>query len=166
MADASRIVYNHDVAGLHRRMNRFIGEMATCASTNLAEMSVYDQERLTSYLTAVRTYTNWVVAQPQLDLPETSPKVYALEPDPVISLVENEAIVDIIRMMELARDETVNGQSARMASGLLRFDVTRLGAVIQKIETFLTTYVSVVTPLDLPESSPGRPVTAPGKTGV
>ena len=165
-ADASRVVYNHDVAGLHRRMNRFIGEMAACASTNLSQMSEYDQERLTTYLNAIRTYTNWVVAQPQLDLPETSPRVYALEPDAVIPLVENEAIVDIIRMMELARDETVNGQSARMSSGLIRFDVLRLGAVINKVEAFLTTYVSIVTPLDLPESSPSRPVTAPGKTGV
>jgi hypothetical protein len=40
--------------------------MAACASTNLSQMSEYDQERLTSYLNAVRTYTNWVVAQPQL----------------------------------------------------------------------------------------------------
>ena len=167
MADPIKnIVYNHDVAGLHRRMNRFIGEMAACASTNLSQMSEYDQTRLRTYLEAVRTYVNWVIGQPQLDLPETSPRQYMLEANPVVPLVENEAIIDIIRMMELARDEVTDGQSARMSSGLISFDVSRVGAVVNKIEAFLDTYVSVITPLDLPESSPARAVTAPGRTGV
>jgi hypothetical protein len=99
-------------------------------------------------------------------LPETSPRAYTLEADPVVPLVENEALVDIIRMMELARDETTNGQSARMAAGLIKFDVSRIAAVIDKIDAFLSTYVAIVTPLDLPESSPARPVTSPGRTGV
>lgn len=167
MADPIKnIVYNHDVAGLHRRMNRFIGEMAASASTNLSQMSEYDQNRLRTYLGAVRTYVNWVISQPQLDLPETSPRKYELEANPVVPLVENEAIIDIIRMMELARDEVTDGQSARMSSGLISFDVQRVGSVINKIEAFLDSYVAIITPLDLPESSPTRPVTAAGKTGV
>jgi hypothetical protein len=160
------LVYNHDVAGLHRRMNRFIGEMAACASTNLSQLSDFDRTRLQTYLDAVRTYVAWVVAQPQLDLPETSPRSYPLEPDAVIPVVENEALIDIMNLLQLARDETVNGQSARMPAGLIKFDVSRLSAVIDKVDAFLTQYVAIVTPLDLPETSPQRAITAPGRTGV
>jgi hypothetical protein len=159
-------VYNHDVAGLHRRMNRFIGEMAACASTNLSQLSEFDRTRLSTYLAAIRAYVAWVIAQPQLDLPETSPRAYPLEADPVIPVVENEAIIDIMNLLTLARDETVNGQSARMPAGLLSFDVSRIIAVINKVDAFLSEYVAIVTPLDLPETSPLRNVTAPGRTGV
>lgn len=166
MAGEKRIVYNSDVAGLHRRINRFIVEMAKSASNQSSLMSEFDQNRLSSYLSAIRSYVGWIVAQPQLDLPETSPKEYALDADPEVPVVENEAIVDILRMLEVAREEMVNGQSARMPCGLIKFDVARLDAIISKLESFLQNYVSVVTPLDLPESSPSRPIQSKGATGV
>lgn len=166
MAEVKNVVYNMDVVGLHRRMNRFIGEMAASASTNLSQLSAFDSTRLQTYLSAIRTYVAWVIAEPQLDLPETSPRAYPLEPDPVIPTVENEALIDIINMLQLSRDEIVNGQSARNAAGLIKFDVIRLTAVIDKVDSFLTKYVNVITPLDLPETSPLREMTAPGRTGV
>ena len=159
-------VYNHDVAGVHRRINRFIEELMKSASSAGSQVTSHDQTRLDSYLNAIVTYLDWVVAQPLLDLPETHPRQWDLDTDPSVQDVENESIRDVIAMMELARDETVNGQSARMASGLIPFDENRIRAVVAKAGMFLTDYIQVTTPLDLPESSPMRSMTQPGRTGV
>lgn len=159
-------VYNHDVAGLHRRINRFIVECAKGVSNSVSQFTDYDQERLLSYLGAIRAYVNWVVSQPLLDLPETSPREYPLDGNPVWDVVENEAVVDVLRMLELVRDEIVNGQSARLSSSLVKFDVSRINAIVDKIEAFIRDYVATITPLDLPESSPMRAIATTGKTGV
>ena len=129
-------------------------------------MNAFDQVRLASYIGAIKAYVAWIVSQPQLDLPETSPRVYALDENPSYELVENEAVVDVVRMLELVRDEVVNSQSARQSSGLIGFDEKRLLAVINKVEAFLNTYIKEVTPLDLPESSPMRSAATGGKTGI
>lgn len=166
MATNQYMVYNPDVAGLQRRINRFIIEMSKAASNQFSMMNDFDQTRLQTYLNAIRAYVAWVTSQPQLDLPETSPKTYVLDADPTYELVENESIIDILRMLEIARTEIVNGQSARMPSGFISFDVTRVLSVVDKIENFLNDYVKVITPLDLPESSPSRASSGPGNTGV
>jgi hypothetical protein len=106
------------------------------------------------------------MAQPQLDLPETAPRAYALDPDPTVAIIENEALRDVLTMMEVARDELVASQSARMPVGLLSFDSRRAMAVVDKVEAFLNSYIREVQPLDLPESSPSRPMAPTGKTGV
>lgn len=158
--------YNHDVAGFWRRINRFITELDKSVSSTGSQMNEYDQERLLTYLTAIRTYHAWVVAQPQLDLPETHPRVIQLEPPESTGIAENESVRDVITLLEIARDELVNGQSGRVGSGITPFDSNRLIAVIDKAENFLTDYIQQVTPLDLPESSPMRAITEPGKGGV
>ena len=160
------ITFNHDVAGIHRRINRFIVELMRSASSSGSQVSEHDQVRVQSYLTAINTYVQWVVGNPLLDLPETHPRQIDLDENPMIDEVENESMRDLITLMEIARDETVNGQSSRLASTLVPFDERRLTAVVQKAEQFLTMYVQTTTPLDLPESSPMRDMTAPGRTGV
>src|SRR5512139_1355469 len=112
MAEATRFVYNHDVAGMHARLNRFLVEVSLSASNGASQVNSYDQTRLDTYINAIRTYMAWVTAQPQLDLPETHPRKYELDPDPVIPEIENESLRDILRMFVLAREELVNGQSA------------------------------------------------------
>lgn len=158
--------YNHDVAGLQRRLNRFIIEMIKSVSNSGSLMNDYDKARLSSYLVAIRAYVGWIVSQPQLDLPETSPRVFILDANPSWELLENEAIIDVIRMLEIARDEVVNSQSSRNSSGLNKFDEGRILAIVTKVEEFLSKYIDVITPLDLPESSPMRTVSGPGQTGV
>lgn len=158
--------YNHDVAGLQRRINRFIFEMIKSVSNAGSLMNDFDQTRLASYLAAIKSYVAFIVAQPQLDLPETSPRIIKLDANPTWDLLENEAIIDVIRMLEIARDEVVNSQSSRNSSGLNKFDEARILSVVTKIETFLNNYIKVITPLDLPESSPMRAVTGPGLGGV
>jgi hypothetical protein len=159
-------VYNQDIRGLASRINRFITELMLSASANLANVSEFDALRLESYIRAIRTYHDWIMAQPQLDLPETAPRAYALDPDPTVAIIENEALRDVLTMMEVARDELVASQSARMPVGLLSFDSRRAMAVVDKVEAFLNSYIREVQPLDLPESSPSRPMAPTGKTGV
>ena len=159
-------VYNQDVRGLASRINRFITELMLSASANLANVSEFDASRLESYIRAIRTYHDWIMAQPQLDLPETAPRSYQLDADPTVPLIENEAIRDTIVMLEVARDELINSQSARMPVGLLSFDSRRVSAVVDKVEAFLNSYIREVQPLDLPESSPQRSMAPAGKTGV
>lgn len=165
MAEQS-IVYNHDVAGLQRRINRFILEFARSQSSPWSEVQAHDFERAKSYLAALRRYKDWVVSQPQLDLPETHPREYVLETNPETPQIENESVRDLIVLFELLRDELTNGQSARVGSGLISFDARRFDAVVEKAERFLDEYVEVVTPIDLPETSPMRAITPAGSGGV
>ena len=160
------MVYNQDVRGLASRINRFITEVALCASSNLANMSEFDQTRLEAYIAAMRAYQGWIVAQPHLDLPETAPRQYALDADAEVPTVDNEAVRDVLVMLQVARDELISSQSARMPTGLLPFDADRVTRVVDKVEAFLNQYIRVVQPLDLPESSPARAMTPTGKTGV
>lgn len=167
VTSAGPLTYNHDVAGLYRRINRFIFEILKSVSSAGSQVNTFDQTRLQSYIGAIRAYQAWVMAQPQLDLPETHPRVIQLEPAPVVPAeVENESVRDVVYMLELARDELVNGQTSRNPSGMVSFDAARLTAVIDKVEQLLISYVQVVTPLDLPESSPSRVLSSAGLLGV
>lgn len=166
MATASQIVYNHDIVGVWDRLNRFIEETQKAVSANVSLTNEFDIARLTTYLDAVDRYLAWIVAQPQLDLPETSPREYALEPGPEPIPVENEDMDDLLRLLRLARDEVVNSQSARFGSGLMPPDQKRLTATIAKARAFLKDYIVPTQPLDLPESSPAKLMSGSGKTGV
>lgn len=166
MAEVRKFVYNHDVCGLQRRINRFITETMNAASNGVSQVSGADQTRISSYLSAIRAYVEWIVAQPELDLPETSPTQWPLDVDPVVPEVENESLIDLVNMFVLAREEIINGQSGRLAAGLIKFDHDRLLAIVTKAESFISDYIAKVTPLDLPESSPMRAEQGQGKTGV
>lgn len=158
--------YNHDVAGIHRRCNRFLIEIIKSVSSGVSQMNEFDIERLKTYTGALKTYHAWVVGQPHLDLPETHPRMYVMEPNPDIPDVENESIGDLMHMIMIARDEMMNCQSSRLGSGFIAFDSKRFLAVVAKIEAFVEAYVEIATPLDLPESSPSEELTGPGLGGV
>lgn len=166
MATSAPITYNHDVAGLYRRVNRFILEMLKSVSGGGSQTNQFDQGRLQSYIDAIRAYKNWVENQPQLDLPETHPRAIALEESPATDKLENESVRDVIYLLELARDELVNSQSSRNGAGFMSFDGNRFAAVVDKTEQLLQTYIATITPLDLPESTPMRDITEHGHTGV
>lgn len=163
---AAVIVNNHDIAGLQARINRFLEELHKSISSGVSQVNSFDQARVASYLEAIDTYHAWVIGQPQLDLPETSPRPIELESNPVITDVENESVNDMVRILGIARDEIVNSQSARLGAGLIPFDSVRLTAVIAKVRAFLINYVATTTPLDLPESSPQSAESGPGRKGI
>ncbi len=159
-------VNNQDIAGLHARLNRFLREVYKSASSSLAAITTPDMTRFKSYLNAVTVYQTWVVGQPELDLPETHPRVYTLESDPTITDVNNEAVNDFLRMLENTRGELVNAASARRAAGLSQADSQRLTNNITKATSFLVDYVEPITPLDLPETSPAAVSSGAGTTGI
>src|SRR4030042_5869258 len=86
---------NHDVLGIYTRMNRFIEEVQLSVSSATSQMNEFDQTRLQSYINSVNGYLDYVVGQPQLDLPETSPREYKFEPIPEEKDTESEEVNDI-----------------------------------------------------------------------
>lgn len=167
MADTTGTqIYNHDIVGLVSRIQRFMEELAKSSSSGVSLMNSFDQTRLASYLSAITTYQAWVMANPQVDFPETNRMLWDVKPLVGVLSVENESIQDLLRMLHLCCVELLNCQSARVPSGLISFDAARLTSYITKASNFLTSYIQKADPLDLPESSPEVPMTAAGKTGV
>lgn len=160
------IIYNTDVKGIYSRINRFIFEVMHQVSSNVSEVNQFDYARIQSYLDAIRTYAQHVQSDPELDLPETSPRTYTLEDPPVVPKIENESLADVIRLLELMRDELINSQSARRPAKLVSFDYVRLLLILDKCDRFMSDYISTITPLDLPESSPKAAMTPEGRKGV
>jgi hypothetical protein len=158
--------YNTDVFSLVRRVNRFIVEVTKSQSSGISQTMPYDLTRVLSYTTSIRSFVAWMVAQPLLDLPETGPSEMTLPDSPVIPQMENESAYDICIMFEIMRDELANSQSSRMSTNLIKYDHDRLLAIVQKMENFVTTYINIAEPLDLPESSPMQLVTGKGLQGV
>ncbi len=159
-------VYNSDVVGLYDRINRFIEEAQKSVSADVSLTNAFDIVRLNTYLDSIDRYHAWVIAQPLLDLPETSPRLYALATPMAAQQVENDDLDDILRILRLSRDEMTNSQSARLPSGLIAPDSIRLTAIIQKARNFIKDYIVPTQPLDLPESSPRNLETGPGKGGI
>lgn len=171
MADTAKEkvqTYNHDVAGLCTRIHRFMVEVKKCVSSSNALVNQFDQERLGTYLAAVRGYRDWVVGQVQLDLPETHPRLLEVKlmPDDDVEDIENESLRDVARMFKLAILELASSGSSRQASGLIIFDEKRLTAIVEKVQALLDGYIKAVDPLDLPESSPAYAMSGSGKTGI
>lgn len=160
--------YNHDVAGICTRIHRFVVETKKSVSAGMAQVNEFDQARLAQYLDAIDGYTDWVVGQPQLDLPETHPRKLevTLMPDDEVEDIENESLRDVARLWKLAILEMASSQSSRAGSGLVKYDEARLRAIVQKTRALLETYIKTIDPLDLPESSPAYPMSGSGKTGV
>lgn len=167
-AEPTLETYNHDVAGVMHRIKRFQYELYKSVSSGGAFVNSFDQARWAVYLDAVDTYLNHVMAQPQLDLPESHPRkiMLSLVPDEEIMAVENESIRDVLYLLQLMMVEACNSQSSRMGAGLLPFDNNRVRALNEKARRLLIDYVAQVQPLDLPESSPSRALSGSGKSGV
>ena len=159
-------VLNHDIVGINARLNRSIVETHKAVSSGVTDYSEHDVQRILSYLRDVDTYHDWVIKQPQLDLPESHPRIYELPADPPVSIVENDAANDIINLLELCRTEVTNSQSARKPSGLISFDSGRLRANVDKTRKLVTDYIDKVQPLDNPESAPRSPRSGSGLPGI
>ena len=158
--------YNLDVVYLNDKMCRYGGEVILAVSANLAHMNSFDMARTMKYLDDIDSAIAYVLAQPQLDMPETHPRERALQPMPVVPNMENDELDHTVRLLEAARLEIINSQSGRMAAGLLPFDAARVTALVAKNRAWLTAFVSARSPMDLPETSPQQLITGPGVGGV
>jgi hypothetical protein len=160
--------YNHDCAGVLRRVHRFTYELYKSVSASGAFVNEFDKKRWNDYLDAIDKYLDHVVSQPQIDAPESHPREIIVEllPDETINSVENESIIDGMYYLKLACIEVAHSQSSRMAAGLLPFDEARCRALVSKARNLLQQYVEAVQPLDLPESSPARVISGSGLGGI
>lgn len=165
MARAAATTFNIDVHSIVRRYNRILFEVAKAQSSGVSFTNPFDVQRLQSYISSMRNFQSWIVTQPLLDCPETGPTEMDLPENPKMPMLENESMMDVINLIEIARDEVSNSQSARMPTNLLVFDHARQESYLSKIEQLLA-YVASSEPLDLPESSPMMDVTGPGRMGV
>lgn len=166
MADADLKIFNQDVVFLTEHVNRYIDELTHSQSSPVNGMIDADKARLRSYIAALRHARAWIQSQPMLDLPETHPRPFVLEPFPAVPEIENDALAQCVRILEALRTEMVNSQSARMSSRLQPFDDGRFTMLVDRLESFLNEYIERAEPLDLPESSPQEAMPAPGKGGV
>lgn len=160
------IVHNMDIVGLNNRINRYIEEMYKSNSSSVNNVSDADKNRMVEYIDALDGLHDWIIAQPQVDLPDTTPKDYAIKKGIDIVEVENEPINDMIRMFLVMRDELGNSQSARIGSGLIKQDSKRLTDMTERCRKFYIEYILKYTPLDYPESSPQEPTSGHGRKGV
>lgn len=161
-------VMNQDVAGLAERTDEVIYEVAKSQSANLTDLRPFDRTRINEYIEMLKRYAAWVVAAPDVDLPETHPRAYSIKfiSEGVDMDIENKALRDLIRMFQAIITELTNSQSARAASGLTVHDKRRFDLVIQKVEAFLDDYVAQTQPLDMPESAPSSDAVGAGFTGA
>lgn len=160
------IVNNHDVVGVVKRLDRYCLELHKSVSSAGSELNPFDTERLQSYLDSLVSYIAWVTGQPQLDLPESSPKDHTVADPMAFPDVENEGTNDCLRLLGLCRTELTNSQSARDAAGLKAHDKKRILSVVAKVQALLTDHISAQDALDLPESSPQAASSGSGRTGI
>jgi len=158
--------YNCDIDGIVRRINRAIVEMTKSQSGGVSLSISFDVIRWRTYIQGMITYIDYITSQPQLDLPETHPLPVALPVKPVIPMMENESAYDMAQLFDTMREEIANSQSSRMPSGLISHDEVRIRSYLARATNFINDYITVIDPLDLPDSSPMAPAPTAGLKGV
>jgi hypothetical protein len=158
--------YNCDIDGIVRRINRAIVEMTKSQSGGVSLSISFDVIRWRTYIQGLTTYVDYITSQPQLDLPETHPLPVPLPAKPVIPMMENESAYDMAQLFDTMREEIANSQSSRMPSGLISHDELRIRSYLQRATNFINEYITVIDPLDLPDSSPMAPAPTSGSKGV
>ena len=157
-------VSNHDIAGLVVRIDEILYEVLKSQSAGQNDTVSFDRVRIDQYVAALKHYMSWVAAAPEIDLPETHPRMHQIKyltAEEGID-IENKALRDLVRMLQAAITELTASQSANRASGISTHDKRRFDLIIQKIELFLTEYVDLTHPMDMPESAPSSPPVGPG----
>ena len=160
--------YNHDISGYCCRTNRFMVDLSRSVSAGVVSTNEFDQARWASYLDALDSYLDHVQSEPNLDLPESHPRLIQINcmSDEDVMKLDNDAIRDCLYYLKLSMIEMCNSQSSRTPSKLISFDESRCRALIQKARNLLNNYVQVIQPIDVPESHPRDPQVVAGKQGV
>jgi hypothetical protein len=158
--------YNMDIVTIVRYLDRFVFEVWKSVSSGFSDTTDHDITRLNEYLARIRGYHAFCMSLPLLDLPDSSPCLYELQEPHDTSTCENEALDQMIRVLQRGRLELVASQSSRRSNGLQSHDSARLMAVVERAQNLLDEYIIPLQPTDLPESTPHRDVTGHGRTGV
>lgn len=150
------ICYNLNIASVVNRLNRFMDELLHSQSANTNDYNEHDVARTKEYLSALTTLIDWVVSQPVLDLPKTTPQEIELGPFTEIQQVQNEMVADMVLYMQTFRDEAVSAQSVRQSTGFMTQDENRFRSIILAMNQYIDNYVASHNPMDMPESTPAE----------
>lgn len=159
-------VYNIDVTYLADKLARYAGEVQMSVSSNVAFVNEFDMARLQAYLTDIDAAIAYVLAQPQLDLPESHPMLHPIQAFPAMRDMESDEWDHVVRLLRSGYIELVNSQSSRLGAGLMPFDSRRVSALVAKTRQWLNDYVTQRSPMDLPETSPQQAMSPAGSAGV
>ena len=162
------VVQNQDIAGIAERIDEVIFEVARSQSAGLTDLRAPDRVRLSEYIALLNRYAEWVVAAPDVDLPETHPRDYPITyiSADISADFENKALRDLVRYLRSLLTELTNSQSARAASGMTTHDKRRYDLVMTKVAAFLSDYVDNTQPIDMPASAPSSESVVPGYVGT
>ena len=156
------IVHNMDVAGIVRRIRRVKYEACKCQSAALQHLTEADLERFNSYQDELNSHVDYILSKPVRDYPKWHPQDIDLGEGEVLPMPENEFMVDFIQQYEALEHELAESQSARMHSSLMDHDASRLSDNLESIGGLLA-HAAEKLPLDMPESTPMRAMTGPGR---
>jgi len=159
-------IYNLDCTYVADKIARYAGEVMHSVSAGVAFVNEFDMARLMNYLTDLDSAVAYIIAQPQIDLPESHPMMQPIEPFPSVVNMESDEWDHVVRLLRAGYIELVNSQSARLGAGLLPFDAKRVTSLVAKCRAWLTDYVAQRMPMDLPETSPQNLMPAQGRLGV
>jgi len=159
-------VYNLDVTYLADKLARYASEVQMSVSSNVAFVNEFDMGRLQNYLTDIDRAVDYVLDQPQLDLPESHPMLHPIQPFPAMRDMESDEWDHVVRLLRSGYIELTNSQSSRLGAGLMPFDARRVTALVAKTRQWLNDYVSKRSPMDLPETSPQQAMSPEGRHGV
>lgn len=159
MANAVTQVSNMDVAGLCDRLTMYAHELIHSQSAfNGGLILEQDRMRIATYIDRLESFAGSVSSNGSLDLPKIHNVGYSLikafPSDTVTESVENQDIKDILRRFKAMWIDLSESQSADLVSGLNRFDLERLSAVLDSCRSILELSG---TELDLPENVGNTP---------
>lgn len=160
MAESVTQVSNMDVAGLCDRVTMYSLELIHSQSAfNGGLFLEQDRNRTATYIDRLETFAASVSENGSLDLPKIHNVGYSLvkafPTDAQIEAVENQDVKDVLRRFKAIWVDLSESQSADLASGINRFDLERLNAVLESCRKIIELSGSE---LDLPENVGNTPV--------
>lgn len=158
--------FNIDIVGIANRICRFIEEIQSFASGNVGEVYPADMTRLKSYVDGLRTYHNTIQQLDRMDYVETNADLEPLRPLPEKIELENESLNDVNNLLRRQYMELTHSASSRDSSKLNKYDSARFIQSCDRMTALILNYIEVVTPLDMPNSSPRAAAVPEGKTGI
>ena len=147
-------IRNNDLVGAIERIDICIAELARSESADSGGAQIFDRARIDMYNQQIDEYMDYVVkVTGKVDIPHTYPTDYPIDyiSNSLDVDITNKAMRDLIRLYLQMMEQLSKCGSAGWSNGIQEHDYGRYVMIRDKIASFLTDYVDVVTPVDMPE---------------
>jgi len=144
------LINNLDILDLAHRIDSYILEIASAASSTRFESKTQDVARMAAMLARFKDRFCLYNGDPELDLPKYHPKSLTFPQPPTINRSENRDSQAMINLWAALRVEIAYSDSAERSSGFKPQDVVRVSAMIEKMEK-LQQAIENDPSLDLPD---------------